>query len=60
MNDDLKNGYVQMYCANCGIRISGFKSEDGAFRISCPKCRIKIFSKQKTMREVDIKLKNIN
>lgn len=60
LSDDLKSSYVQMYCANCGVKIVGFKGADGAFRITCPRCRIKIYSKQKNLREVDIKLKNIN
>lgn len=60
LNDDLKGSFVQMYCANCGAKISGFKCADGAFRMSCPRCRVKIFSRQKNLGEVNIKLKSTN
>jgi DNA-directed RNA polymerase subunit RPC12/RpoP len=51
---------VRLFCANCGAKIIGYKSSDGALRIDCPRCFIKIFSKQKTPREIDIKLKLAN
>ncbi len=51
---------IKMFCANCGTKIVGYKGIDGALRIDCPRCFIKIFSKQKTAREIDIKLKKIN
>lgn len=60
LSDEFKGCYVQMYCANCGAKIGGFKSEDGALRICCPRCGVKIFSKKKTPKEVDIKLKSVN
>ena len=47
---------VQMYCANCGAKVGGLKSADGAVRIECPRCMAKIYSKQKTKREVNIRL----
>ena len=47
---------VQMYCANCGAKVSGLKSADGAVRIECPRCMAKIYSKQKTKKEVNIRL----
>lgn len=49
-----------MYCANCGAKVAGLKSQDGALRIECPRCGVKIYSKQKNAREVDIKLKSAN
>ena len=57
MNDNGNGTYVQMFCPNCGTKVMGFKRADGGVRISCPRCSIKIFSKQKNSREVDIKLK---
>ncbi len=51
---------VRLFCANCGAKITGYRSNDGALRIDCPRCYIKIFSKQKTPREIDIKLKLAN
>jgi len=47
---------VQMYCPNCGAKVVGFRSSDGAVRIICSRCAAKIFSKQKSKREVDIRL----
>ncbi len=47
---------VRIYCANCGAKVTGYKSADGALRVDCPRCRIKIFSKQKSRREIDIKM----
>lgn len=60
MGDDIKSSIVQMYCANCGAKVAGLKSQDGALRIECPRCGVKIYSKQKNAREVDIKLKSAN
>ena len=54
---ELRNLYpVQMHCPNCGKQLVGYKSGDGALRIDCPRCMAKIFSKQKTKREIDIKV----
>lgn len=50
---------IQMFCANCGTKVVGFKSVDGAVRISCPRCLAKIFSKQKTKREIDIRVTKV-
>lgn len=60
LSDDIKNNIVQMYCANCGAKVVGLRSQDGALRIECPRCGVNIFSKQKNAREVDIKLKSAN
>lgn len=60
MKNELYNNVVQMYCANCGAKVAGLKSQDGALRIECPRCGVKIYSKQKNAREVDIKLKSAN
>lgn len=58
---DFSNLYpVQMFCPNCGHKIIAYKSEDGALRIECPRCQVKIFSKQKTVREVNIKMTAAN
>ena len=47
---------VRIYCANCGAKVMGYKSADGALRVDCPRCMAKIFSKQKSRREIDIKM----
>ena len=47
---------VKMYCPNCGTKVMGFKSSDGAVKIICSRCAAKIFSKQKSKREIGIKL----
>lgn len=60
LKNELHNVFVQMYYANCGTKVAGLKSQDGALRITCQKCGIKIYSKQKNAREVDIKLKSVN
>ena len=54
---DYSNLYpVRLYCPNCGKIIEGYKSEDGAVRIDCPKCKVKVFSKQKNPRKINIEL----
>ncbi len=54
---DFKNLYpVQMCCPNCGAKIIGYKDDDGALRIDCRRCQVKIFSKQKNKRKVNIEL----
>lgn len=45
-----------MYCPNCGQKVRGYKSKDGAVRIDCPRCKIKIFSKQKNRKKVSMEL----
>lgn len=47
---------IRIYCPNCGTIITGYKSEDGAVRIDCPRCRVKIFSKQQNPRTINIKI----
>ena len=49
---------VQMYCPNCGHKITGYKSEDGALRIMCDRCKVVIFSKRKNVKEFAIKVTN--
>lgn len=57
-NGYLSGNYVQMYCPNCGAKVAGLKGQDGAIRIECSRCGVKIFSKQKNAKEVDIKIKS--
>lgn len=46
---DYSNLYpVRLYCPNCGKIIEGYKSEDGAVRIDCPKCKVKCSVSRKT------------
>lgn len=54
---DFQNLYpVRMYCPNCGHKITGYKGNDGAVRIDCPRCRVKVFSKQKNPRKINLEL----
>lgn len=54
---DFSNLYpVTMFCPNCGHKVTGYKSEDGAVRIECPRCRVKIFSKQKNVKSIKMEL----
>ncbi len=54
---EFKNLYpVQMHCPNCGKQLTGYKSKDGALRIECPRCMVKIFSKRITRKEINIKV----
>lgn len=50
---------VAMFCPNCGRKITGYRRVDGAFKVDCPKCYVKIFSKQKSKKEINIKVTNI-
>lgn len=33
-----------------------YKGEDGAVRIDCPRCKVKIFSKQRNKRKINIEV----
>ena len=47
---------IQMFCPNCGHKVIGLKSADGALRIVCERCKSKIFSKQIRRKEVTLKV----
>lgn len=47
---------VKLFCPNCGSKVVGYKSDDGAVRITCKKCRVAIFSKLKTPKELAIRV----
>ncbi len=47
---------VQLYCPNCGHKVVGYKGDDCTVRIACPLCKVYIYSKQRTKREVCIKV----
>ena len=49
---------VQIYCPNCGHKITGYKSDDGALRTKCYRCKVVIFSKRKNIKEYAIKVIN--
>jgi ribosomal protein S27AE len=53
---DKKLEPVQMFCPNCGKLVIGYKSEDGAVRISCHRCKVVLYSKQRSKREINIKM----
>ncbi len=45
-----------MYCPNCGVKVRGYKDNDGVMRQTCPRCGVVIFSKLRKKREMDIKV----
>lgn len=47
---------IHMYCPNCGHKVVGLKSADGALRIKCDRCKSVIFSKQIRKKEVTLKV----
>ncbi|MBO4983855.1 MAG: zinc ribbon domain-containing protein [Clostridia bacterium] len=49
---------VEMFCPNCGHKITGYLSEDGALRIMCDRCKVVIYSKRKNVKEFNIKVTN--
>lgn len=56
-----KNLYLaQLHCPNCGKQLEGIKCADGALRIMCPRCLVRIFSKQASRREIKIKVTTAN
>ncbi len=51
---------VQLYCPNCGVKLTGYKGEDGSVRICCNRCKVIIYSKQRNKNEIAIKVKRIS
>ena len=49
---------VQMYCPNCGQKITGYKSDDGALRTICDRCKVVIFSRRKNSKKFSIEVSN--
>ena len=49
---------VQMFCPNCGRKITGYKDDDGALRIVCDGCKVSIYSKRKTRKKFSIEIEN--
>lgn len=47
---------VKLFCPNCGNKVIGYKSDDGAVRITCSKCRVVIYSKPKNPKELAIRV----
>lgn len=47
---------VKLYCPNCGCKLTGFMRDDGALKIQCTRCKANIFSKQKSKREINLKI----
>lgn len=47
---------VQLYCPNCGRKIIGYKGDDNSLRIRCNTCKVVIFSKRHTKKEIDLKI----
>lgn len=54
---DFSNLYpASLFCPNCGQKIVAYKCKDGALRVICSKCYVKLFSKQRSKREINIKM----
>ena len=49
---------VQMYCPNCGHKITGYKSDDGFLNTICNRCRLSISRKRKNSKKVSIEISN--
>lgn len=47
---------VHLFCPNCGRKIIGYKGDDGSLRIKCNTCKVVIFSKRHTRKEIDLKV----
>ena len=47
---------VYLFCPNCGQKVMGYKTPDGAIKIMCPKCHAVIFSKKMKPTEVTLKV----
>ena len=47
---------VSLFCPNCGHKIIGYAAEDGSLRIICNKCKVVIFSKRHTKKEINLKV----
>ena len=41
---------VAMFCPNCGKKVTGFRSNTGAAKIQCDRCKCVLYSKQKLAR----------
>lgn len=52
LENGVNGGSVQFYCSNCGRKISAHRSEDGALRIVCPRCKTAVFSKIKSKKVI--------
>ena len=47
---------VHSYCNNCGHKNIGYKARDQTVRMTCERCRLKSFSKQKDKRNMIVYL----
>ena len=37
---------LQMFCPNCGHLLQGYLNEEGATKICCNRCGVKVYSKR--------------
>ena len=44
--DHLNLKPLRMFCPNCGQILQGFLNEEGATKICCGRCRVKVYSKR--------------
>ena len=49
---------TQLYCPNCGYKVTGYNDRNAVLRRTCPKCRVAIISKlhKQKGKEIDIKV----
>lgn len=47
---------VNMYCPNCGHKLSGFQAADGSLQITCKRCRTVVCSKVRNVRTRVLKI----
>lgn len=47
---------VNLFCPNCGKKITGYLGADGSLRIICDKCKVVIFSKHHKRKELNLKI----
>ena len=47
---------VQIYCANCGFKLIGYRARDQTVRFKCGRCGVVMISARKTKRIVNIEV----
>ena len=45
---------VEMYCPNCGKKITGYKNKYGMVKMECGRCRCAIVSVKKSVRRYEM------
>lgn len=47
---------IRLYCPNCGHKVMGYTTSDGAVKILCDRCHTVIFSRKMKPKEVTLKI----